>query len=216
MPILINMRKISILLLFVALLTGLTAKADFRFGPKVGVNVAQMHFSSKVLDADNRCGFTGGLTAEYMIPVVNFGFDISLMYSHMKNNVTEVNEVNGVVYEDSYNVSGNFFEIPLHLKYRLGIPAISSILSPYIYTGPSVAFKLGSKDSYANTKSTQWGWDLGLGLELIKRLQIGAGYTFGINKIATYAANQFDYDLNAGHNVKVRNNYWTITAAWMF
>lgn len=194
-----NKTKFSLLLLIVALCTGLSAQAKFGFGPKVGMNVNKLSINGGNLDTENRCGFTGGLTAEYIAPVIGIGAEISLMYAHMK---TEV---------EGESVSGNFFEIPLHLKYKLGIPAISSIISPYIFTGPSVAFKLSGEDSYGNTKKTQWGWDLGLGVELIRHLQIGAGYTFGINKLANHI-----YDMNTSKEIKVKNNYWTITAAWMF
>lgn len=189
--------KITLIFLSLILLTGLSAEAKFGFGPKVGLNVDKM--SSKGFDSSDRCGVTAGLTAEYIAPMLGLGADISLMYTYMTNEV------------DGQEVYGNFFEIPLHLKYKIGIPAVSSYLSPYVFTGPSVAFKLGGKDSYGDTKATQWGWDLGIGLELIKHLQIGAGYTFGINNIAR----NFD---SAGEvtNIKVRNNYWTVTAAWMF
>lgn len=197
--------KIALLVLLMAVFTVFSADAKFGFGPKVGMNIDKLHLSGGNFDTENRCGFTGGLTAEYILPVVSFGVDISLMYSHMKNEVVDGETGEG------YNVSGNFFEIPLHLKYMIGIPAVQSFIQPYVFTGPSVAFKLGGDDNFASTKSTQWGWDLGLGLQLISHLQVGAGYTFGINKIANWLG-----DNHAGHNVKVRNNYWTVTAAWMF
>jgi hypothetical protein len=207
-----NKTKISILLLVVAFCTGLSAQAKFGFGPKLGMNVNQMSFSgSKLLDSDNRCGFTGGLTAEYIAPVLGIGVDISLMYSHMKTTVA----VGEGAFSATESVSGNFFEIPLHLKYKLSVPAIQSIIAPYIYTGPSVAFKLSGENSYFGTKETQWGWDLGIGLELIKHLQIGAGYTWGMNKLAEVTVADYA-GVGVSKDIKVKNNYWTITAAWMF
>ena len=204
-----NKTKFSILLLVVAFCTGLSAQAKFGFGPKVGVNVNQMSISgTNLFDSKNNCGFTGGLTAEYIAPVIGIGADISLMYSYMS---TKVENAVG-----SKTVHGNFFEIPLHLKYKLSLPAIESIISPYIFTGPSVAFKLSDGDSYASTKKTQWGWDLGIGVELIRHLQIGAGYTFGINNLAKNTAEILDHQVTVSDDIKVKNNYWTITAAWMF
>lgn len=200
-----NKAKIFFLVVIATITTGLSAQAKFSFGPKIGFNVNKLDISGvSNLDASNRFGFTAGLTAEYIVPVIGVGVDASLMYSHMKTHLDE-----GVISE---NVSGNFFEIPVHLKYKLGLPAIESILSPYVFTGPSVAFKLSGDDSYAGTKTTQWGWDLGLGVELVKHLQVGAGYTFGINKLVNTV---FD-DLNTTHSIKVKNNYWTVTAAYMF
>ncbi|MCM1370191.1 MAG: porin family protein [Candidatus Amulumruptor caecigallinarius] len=192
------MKKVSFALLILVLFSALTAKAEFSIGPKIGVNIDKFHFSGGNFDESNRCGFTGGLTAEFIVPVIGVGADISLMYTRMN---TEVNDI---------KMHGNFLEIPLHLKYKFNIPVINSIIRPYVFTGPNVAFRFGSDK--LDTKKSQWGWDLGLGVELIKHLQVGAGYTFGINKIAeiVYA------DLHTTEEIKVKNNYWTITAAWMF
>ena len=181
-----------------ALMTSFSAEAKFGIGPKLGMNVNKLSLSEATFKTDNRCGFTGGVTAEYIAPIIGLGADISLMYSYM---TTEI---------DGENVHGNFFEIPLHLKYKITLPAVSSIIAPYIFTGPSVAFKLGGGDNYFATKKTQWGWDIGVGLELIKHLQIGAGYTFGINNIAD------KFDMINAKNLDVKNNYWTVTAAWLF
>lgn len=207
-----NKTKFSVLFLVVALCMGLSAQAKFGFGPKIGMNVNQMSFSgTNLIDSDNRCGFTGGITAEYIAPVLGIGFDISLMYSYMETNV----DVEAFGVTTSETESGSFLEIPLHLKYKLSLPAIQSIIAPYIYTGPSVAFKVSGDDSYYNTKNTQWGWDLGIGVELIRHLQIGAGYTWGINKIAEIPEIGVP-GVNYTDDIKVKNNYWTITAAWMF
>lgn len=204
-----NKVKFSIILLLAALCTGLSAQAKFGIGPKVGLNVNQLHFSgSKLLDASNRCGVTAGVTAEYIAPMLGFGADISVMYTHMKTHV-ELAELDG------YNASGNFLEIPLHLKYKFSLPAVGSIISPYIFTGPNVAVKLSGDHSYFDTKTTQWGWDLGIGVELIRHLQIGAGYTWGLNKLAEVVIND-NAGLNYSNDIKVKNNYWTVTAAWMF
>lgn len=194
------MKKFSIVLLLAALFASFSAHAKFSIGPKLGVNINKLTFSEKIIDSKNRCGFTGGLQAEYIAPILGIGADISLMYAYMN---TELN---------NQDVHGHFFEIPLHLKYKLGIPAIESIFAPYLFTGPSVAFKFGGENSYGHTKKTQWGWDLGLGFEFIKHLQIGAGYTFGINNVMKYTS----WGQNASNDIKVKNNYWTITAAWMF
>lgn len=192
--------KFFALTLLVALCAGFSAqaKSGFSYGPKLGVNINKLNFSKDGMDSSNRCGFTGGLTAEFIAPIIGVGADISLMYAYMTSEV------------DGETIKGNFFEIPLHIKYKLSLPAVESIISPYIYTGPSVAFKFNSGNNYGNTKATQWGWDLGLGVELIKHLQIGAGYTFGINNIVPESVSSTSDD------IKVKNNYWTITAAWMF
>lgn len=210
--------KVTLVVLLAVLVSSLSANAKFGIGPKVGVNINKLSFSGKnvakdLLSSDNRAGFNVGLTAEYIAPVLGLGADISLMYAYQSTTVGYNFNVPGMgSLKDSEKIHGSFFEIPLHLKYKLSIPAAEKIVAPYLYTGPSVAFKLSGGDSYGSTKKTQWGWDLGLGLQLIQHLQIGAGYTFGINKVAGIV----DGDLNTSGDIKVKSNYWSVTAAWMF
>lgn len=195
-------RKISIVMLLVAMLGAFSAQAQFKIGPRVGLNIDKVSISGGNFDESNRCGVTAGLQAEFMIPVVNFGFDASLMYTHMK---TEV---------EGENISRNFLEIPVNLKYKFGIPVVSSFLKPYVFTGPTVAFRLGDKNLLGGSikeKATQWGWNLGAGVELINHLQVGFNYTFGLNKVAETAL-----DMSTTHDIKAKNNYWTVSAAWLF
>ncbi len=184
------------------------ANAEFRFGIKAGLNVNKLHLSDykENFNSDNQCGFTAGVMTEFTVPIVGIGFDLSLMYTHMKN---EINEG-----ENEGTVGKNFLEIPLNLKYKFNIPVINSIIRPMVYTGPTMALKL-DKSTFEgiSTKTVQMGWNLGLGLELFKHLQVSGGYTFGINNVAKKIPGV--NNMNIG-DIKVKNNYWTITAAYLF
>lgn len=185
------------------------ANAEFRFGVKAGLNVNKLHLSdvSSSLKSDNQCGVTAGIMTEFTVPIIGIGFDLSLMYTHMNNEVKEgVNEG---------SVGKNFLEIPLNLKYKFTLPVVSSFLKPMVYTGPTMALKL-DKATFENiqTKTVQMGWNVGIGLELVKHLQISGGYTFGINNVAKKVGVIND-NLSIG-NIKAKNNYWTVTAAWLF
>lgn len=199
-----------ILLAAMALTICFAADAGIRFGVKAGLNVNNLHFDNSVLDASNRAGFTGGVMTEVMIPVVNIGFDLSLMYTRMnsRDEITTMDN-NGVLEKDEINAGKNFIEIPLNVKYKLSLPAIESIVKPYVYTGPSFAFKLDKNTlDYWKSKTCQVAWNVGLGVELIKHLQVQASYGFGINNVAKNFVDD--------QKIKVKNNYWTITAAWLF
>ncbi len=215
--------KITLVMALVAITACFQANAGspFRFGVKAGLNVDKISFNKdsweKTFNEDNRCGFTAGVTTEFTVPVIGIGMDLSLMYTRMNSTVPFVDE-DGLIGTDK--ASKNFLEIPLNLKYKLSLPAISRIVIPYVYTGPTLALKLGGKsDGFVTTKTAQWGWNLGLGVELIKHLQIGAGYTFGINNIVKFADKTVgmpSFLPGAEDNVKLKNNYWTVTAAYMF
>ena len=199
------MKKIIVILLVAVMGIGV-ADAKFRFGIKAGVNVNNLSTNLKdSFDKNNQAGWTAGLMTEFQIPIIGLGFDLSAMYTRLNSDLF----LDGTTYEAT---NKNFIEIPLNLKYKISLPAVGSIIAPYIFTGPAFAFKLDKEtiDDF-KTKTCQVAWNVGVGLELIKHLQIGASYGFGINNIVSkipVGITTTDY--------KTKNNYWTVTAAYLF
>lgn len=184
------------------------ASAQFSFGVKAGVAVSDMKFNKDVFDASNRAGFTGGIMAEVMIPMTNVGVDASLMY--VRRNTEFMVDVLGET--ESAKSHRDYIEIPVNFKWKIGLPVVGSIVSPYIFTGPSFAFLTSKKeieDAYKN-KTFDVSWNIGVGVQLIKKLQIGASYGFGLTKAVEMAT-----DVN-GAGIEGKNRYWTITAAYLF
>ena len=191
-----------IVLAIVAMIIALPASAQFRFGIKAGVALNSLHFSSYYLEnlnSDNRAGFTGGLMAEYTLPVIGLGLDASLMYVH--RSAEEAVDTDDAEGEVSF-AKRDYIEIPINVKYKFSIPAISNIVAPYVFTGPSIAFLVSdSKDIY---KKCDFAWNVGAGVELVRHLQVSASYGFGITKLV------------AERDANVKNRYWTLTAAYLF
>lgn len=203
------MKSIKAILMAVAVLLAATlpAAAQLRFGPRVGAQINSLSFNKDVLSSDNRAGFTGGLMLEFTVPVVNLGFDISAMYVH------RASDLNLKSVTDFKSFKGDYIEIPLNLKWKLGLPIVGKIISPYVFTGPSAAF-LASKSAISDAlkaKKCSWSWNVGLGVELFRHLQVGASYGFGLNKLVevTHVAGTSD-------DITGKNKYWTVTAAWLF
>lgn len=212
------MKTLRIFLAALLLLTGLTASAGdiFKFGPRVGMEVNSMRLNTSVFDNENRAGFTGGLMMEATVPVVNIAFDLSVMYVHRvnQNQYTGATDpdFSALISSDNYR-KRDYIEIPLNLKWKIGLPVVGKIVTPYIFTGPSFAV-LASKREISNAyknKAFDVAWNFGLGVQLINHLQIGASYGLGMTK--TIAAIS---PINAGTKIEGKNNYWTVTAAWLF
>lgn len=209
--------KIKQILIAVALIAtvAVPATAQFKFGPRLGVAINNLHFSSKqdavkdLISTDNRAGFTGGLMAEFTAPVIGIGVDASLMY--VRRSVKTIDS------EDHPNVDNkvlkrDYFEIPINLKYKFSLPVAGNAVSPFLTTGPSFAFatsKEAIKEAYKN-KAVDVAWNIGLGVEFVKHLQIAASYGFGISKSLTKYAGINDID------VEGKTRCWTITAAYLF
>ncbi|MDE7396669.1 MAG: porin family protein, partial [Muribaculum sp.] len=111
------------------------ASAQFRWGVKAGMNINSMHFNKEAFDSSNRTGWTAGMTAEFTVPVIGIGADLSAMFVRRTGKSNDV------------SLNRSYIEIPLNLKYKLSLPAISSIIQPYVTTGPSVSV-LTSKKSF--------------------------------------------------------------------
>lgn len=185
-----------------------TASAQLRFGLRAGVQTNALHFDKSTFDSENRAGFTGGVMVEFLAPVLGVGVDLSAMYVH--RNVA-VPDAEG---DFSGHTKGlDYIELPLNLKWRIGIPLIEKIVSPYIFTGPSFAFltsKRAINEAFKN-KSCDVAWNVGAGVELLKLLQVGASYGFGMTKA-------FDAVgvVNKDGILDGRTRCWTITAAYLF
>lgn len=184
------------------------ASAQISFGVKAGVAISDLKFNKDVFDASNRAGFTGGVMAEVMIPMTNIGVDASLMY--VRRNTEFMANVLGKT--ESAKSHRDYLEIPINLKWKIGLPIVGSIVSPYIFTGPSFAFLTSKKEieNVYKNKTFDVSWNVGFGVQLVKKLQIGASYGFGLTKAVEMAT-----DVN-GAGIDGKNRYWTVTAAYLF
>lgn len=226
-----NTFKRIMVALMVALVAAGAAEAKIvSFGIKAGMNVNKLKFDKSIASSDNSCGWTAGVMADFTVPIIGLGCDVSLMYARMNNSSDiDYGKINapGSLPSDptaspavnNDNLYGkNFLEIPINLKYKFTLPVVGSIVKPYLFTGPNFAFRLGKsiEDNVQGIKSRscQIAWNVGLGLELVSHVQIGASYGFGINNVVENipvvgeAINTAD--------IKAKNNYWTITAAYLF
>lgn len=206
-----NCIKKIMLALMVAIVGISSANAQFRFGIKAGMNINKIHFSdvNKNLQPDNSCGWNVGVMAEFTVPIVGLCFDASLLYSRMNNAISD--DIDGAakdVTDSDMTYGKNFLEIPINIKYKFQIPVVASIIKPYLFTGPSFAFKL---DKSIMDKTFQAAWNVGVGLELFRHLQIAGSYGFGMNNVAKEVFNEANVE-----TLKAKNNYWTISAAYLF
>lgn len=199
----------SIILTLLLVMSASVAHADglFRFGPKVGLTVNELHFNNSTFDGSNKTGWTAGVMTEFKMPVIGIGADLSLMYVRrnsrfMAENSSDVNASN----------NRDYIEIPLNLRYSFSLPVISNVLLPYVAVGPSVSF-LTSRRNIAydfRNKSVDWALNFGIGVQLVKHIDISARYGLGLTKAVKAIS---DYE-EAG--IQGKNRYWTISVAYLF
>lgn len=220
-----TIKRIALVIMAAVMSVGVSQAKIIAFGIKAGLNVNKLHFSKAILndvtDKSNSCGWTAGFMADITVPIVGLAVDASLMYTRMNNGhdftVYEATP-GGQLEADEANLYGkNFIEIPINIKYKFTLPVVGRFMKPYVFTGPDFAFRMdkGVESAIANIKSRtfQMAWNVGLGLEFLNHLQIGASYGFGCNNIVE----KVNADNLMGANLEnVKNNYWTVTAAYIF
>lgn len=206
------MKKLTICLVAVVAMLAMSvpARAGFRIGPRVGIAVSSLHFNKDVFDKKNRVGFTGGIEAEITLPL-GICVDGSILYVRRTLDATDQNNGDKV---NNIQAARDYIDVPINLKWNLGLPLVGKVVSPYIFTGPDFAFltsKQAINEAWKSHK-VDVAWNFGVGVQLFRHLQIGASYGLGITKLGKIAG----LTSSSQDQVEGKNNNWTVTAAWLF
>ena len=106
------MRK---MILTMIVLLALPAAAQVRVGLRGGITVGELRFDRNVINCDNRVGYTGGLLLDMNIPVIGLGVEVSAMYTHRNNRLTD----NNLIFKRHY------IDIPVYARYKLSLPTVN-------------------------------------------------------------------------------------------
>ena len=202
-------RRMIVGLVFAALLfLGIgQASAQVRLGVKGGLNIASVHFSTDVLQSDNVTGFQIGPMIEGSLPLVGLGFDAAILYAQKG---LETKTVSG----EKTSLKNDYIDVPVNLKWKLGLP----IMKVYLAAGPYVGFRVGGNKIWelpgsmvdqVKTKSFSAGLNFGAGVELISHLQVGLNYGLGLTN--NYSMESLSLTKSDG-----KNRGWSVAAAILF
>ena len=177
-------------------------EAQVRLGVRGGLSLSKMRFDRDIINSDNRVGWCGGLLLDLNIPVVGLGAEVSALYTHRNNRLSDRERV----YKRDY------LDIPVYARYRLSLPKVERVFAPLVFTGPcfSILFSENAPTNYKN-KKTYMSWDVGAGVDLFNRLRLTATYGIGLSKAMQYVGSDYD-----GDKVNGKDRYWTLSAAVMF
>jgi hypothetical protein len=198
--------------LLAILMMGGTVSAQVRFGIRGEVGINQPSFTRDLYSVENMNDFKVGPTLEFMLPVVDFGIEGSVLYSNEKMNVKTVSE-QGIktIVED---ISSHSIDVPVNLKYKIGL---ISPVKVFLAAGPYANFRLAGDDfeyeafmDKVEAKKFQAGINLGAGLELINRVAVGFNYRMKLTD--DYAVNE--PALEDIFNQK--DGIWSVTATLFF
>ncbi|MDR1402792.1 MAG: PorT family protein [Tannerellaceae bacterium] len=208
--------------------------AQINFGIKGGVNISSVHFNKDIANSDNITGFNIGPMIEIMVPYVGVGVDAAVLYSQkgMKN-------VSGISYlssASSYmpnassasnngNLTTDYIDVPVNFKWKFGLP----VLKGYLAAGPYLGFKVGGDkiwnipgnvNAQIETQSFAAGLNFGLGVEVLRHLQVGFNYELGLTNNYSGVRDGISGGIIGGTDGKElfegKHRGWTISAAILF
>lgn len=205
-----NVLLSSLFIVFV--MAGTTANAQLKFGLRGEVGLNKPSISKGVVAVENLNAFKIGPTVEFMMPLVGFGVDGSILYSNEKMNVESA--ANGNISAFNLEIQEHFIDIPVNLKYKFGI---ISPIKVYAAVGPYAQFKVGGDDvsipgltQTVEDKKFQAVLNFGLGAEIVNRVQLGFNYRLKLTD---------DYFVSEPTWTDLLNDnkgFWSLTAAVYF
>ena len=197
----IIMKRVQYLLILGALLVVSSVDAQVRFGAKAGLNIAKAEFNKDAFKSDNITGFLVGPTVEAMFGKGGLGLDLALLYSQKGFD------------SDNEKVKNSYLEVPVNLKFKLGMP----LVNPYFSVGPYVGFRVSGDKRWdvgikedIKAKSFSAGLNFGLGAELFDKLQVGLNYGWGLTD------NYGNFDGNDLDSYSGKSHTWSVSAAFFF
>lgn len=184
------MKKLTVALvvgaLFVMLVAPGPAAAKVQFGLKAGGNMANIT-GADAQDLNttlkNKVGFVGGVFLAFNTGNI-FTLQLEVLYTMKGTNMT-FTDIDTTYIEKIY---GNYIEIPLLFKFRIPTP----LVSPFIFAGPAVGFKLSEKLTEDGTdvpldqallKNNDYGAIFGGGVNIGSHFQLDVRYSMGLAKI---------------------------------
>ncbi len=197
-------RFFSALMVMALLLITIPANAQLKFGVKGGLNISKVSVSKDILKSDNQTGFFIGPMAEFTVPVVGLGFDVAALYNQSGVAVSDA--------DGEANSTLKTVEIPINVKWTFGLGSTAGV---YVAAGPQFDFNVGNRiiqDLY-EFKKNNTTFNVGAGVKLIRHLQIGVNYNFGLSRVASIIGND-EFKEFVGE--KIRNNTWQISLAYLF
>lgn len=176
------MRKTIIALAL--LLATVSASAGIKFGIRGGVNVTNVSIAD--VSGISKTGFYLGPTLKLGLPL-GFDIDASLLYNQLEADpdiyVTQadyptVHQADDPTGYKGPNIKRKAISIPLNLRKGFGFGDNASI---FLFAGPQISWNIGDKsitEYNYKWKSADISVNAGVGVMLLKRIEVKANYTF--------------------------------------
>ena len=205
-----KLNKITLLLVAMTVYcAAMSAQTTSRWGVTAGLNINNIHFKQNdIMPSSTMCGPQVGLTSEMNFGGVGFGVDGGLLYTLKQGKLDYGSRTAwSSIGAGRETVSIHYIDVPLHLKFKASrLNGVEDTFMPLVYVGPQFSFALHGNHGDLNDYSPVSVYmDMGLGCELMKRLQIRGGYNFSIGQ--SFHTKLLDDNV-------AKNRTWYVNVTW--
>ena len=179
-----------------------------RWGITAGATINEVHFKQHdIVPSKRAVGPQLGVTGEMNFSGIGFGVEGSLLYTLKQG---KVNYGERTIWESQgfgdEMVSMHYLDVPLHLKFKYNrLGGAESTIMPMVFVGPQFSFLMHGNHGDINKYSPVSVYlDMGLGCELMERVQLRGGYNFSIGQ-------SFHTKMLDEHVAKTRTWYFNVT-----
>ena len=206
-----NRKILSFIIVVIAFCCAGVANAQLRWGATAGVNFNTLKFKQDILTVDQALGEAAGIQGEMMFPGIGFGINLGLHYEQLGATLNlgdfPMWALQG--YSAKERIYIHNIQIPFNLRFKYTrLQGFEDYLAPFVYGGPIFNIQAGhSKCDALKFSGGELGLTVGGGVEILKRWQLAASYTWGMT-YALKAKVHTDYC--------ARNCTWDIRVTYYF
>lgn len=199
------MKKKIIFIAISLLVVSFSANAQFKFGITVGIPFKLNSLDINGVVIEHSRPFNLGIITETMVPPTGMGLEVSALY--------ELENISGESITEAVNVG--YIIIPINFKWKVGLKHLKF----FAKAGPTLSIKIHDSGnieierngiSFRNFKPQPFniGLNVGVGLEVICKIQLGASYFYNfsdpfIQAIGFGASNDYNIPNNGGFVVSL-------------
>lgn len=173
----------KLVLVLVAMLCGLGASAELRWGPTASLNFNTFRWKEPLLNTKMRTCFDAGIMTEVMIPGIGFGVDAGITYGMRSG---KVNFGQWELWRDENlgdeTVTIHTVNIPVHLRFKYTrLEGLEEVIAPLAFAGPVFQFNVAGNCNALEQPFGTVALDFGIGCELWQKFQVSFGYLWGVS-----------------------------------
>jgi len=195
-----------------------TSSLHAQLGIRVGLNTASeiKKFDQQAIsdgfNSKNLTGYQIGLVYQAMPKQSGIGCEIGALLTQKGSSYTDSTDVNS--FKEGYTEL-NYLEVPFNVRYRLnlglvGIYGIAGIYGGYALNGKVVQENPVVPEAFSSFMDhVDYGYNLGAGIELFKKIQFGATWSQGLKNTANSST-------SLPVPKTVLNRAFTVNLAYMF